>query len=106
MQTGLTVWMTGGYAIFYGLIAWSARKQSTISRSSTESEYKALANATSELVWVQSLLKELGVAQVRPPVLRCDNIGATYLSSNPIFHARKKHIEVDFHFVRKRVSQK
>jgi histone deacetylase 1/2 len=54
---------TGGYAIFYGgnLIAWSARKQPTVSRSSIESEYKALSNATTELVWVQSLLQELGV---------------------------------------------
>jgi histone deacetylase 1/2 len=99
---------TGGHAIFFGgnLIAWSARKQSTVSRSSTESEYKALANATAELIWVQSVLQELGVKQDRSPVLCCDNLGATYLSSNPVFHARTKHIEVDFHFVRERVAQK
>jgi hypothetical protein len=88
------------------LIAWSARKQATVSHSSTEAEYKAIANATAEIIWVQSLLRELGVSQSRPPVLSCDNIGGTYLSLNPVFHARTKHIEVDFHFVRERVTQK
>jgi histone deacetylase 1/2 len=99
---------TGGFAVYVGsnLVSWNAKKQATVSRSSTEAEYKSLANATAEVMWVQTLLDELGVSQSKAAVLWCDNIGATYLSANPVFHARTKHIEVDYHFVRERVARK
>jgi hypothetical protein len=56
-------------------------------------------------MWISSLLIELGVTQQRAPVLLCDNLGATYLTTNHVFHARMKHIEIDLHSVRERVAE-
>jgi hypothetical protein len=99
---------TGGFAIFLGsnLVSWRAGKQPTVSRSSTKAEYKAIANVTAEIMWVQTLLNELGILQPRVASLWYDNLGAMYLSANPVFHTRTKHIEVDYHFVRERVARK
>jgi hypothetical protein len=82
-------WSTSGFTIFLrsNLISWSARKQATVSISSMEAEYKSLANATAEVMWVQSILKELNIASPPSTRLWCDNIGATYLSANSVFHA-------------------
>jgi hypothetical protein len=87
-------------------VSWSSRKQQTVSRSSTEAEYKTLANATTKVIWIQSILQELGIKQSSTPVLWCDNLGATYLMANPTFHARMKHVEVDYHFVREKVARR
>ena len=91
-------WSTSGFLIYLdnNLVSWSSKKQPIVVRSSTKAEYTAIANASSELLCITSLLRELWI--VLPPwTLWCDNIGPTYLSTNPVFHARMKHIEVDFH---------
>ena len=64
--------------------------------------------------WLMALLRlssfsiywEMHILSNFAPTLWCDNLGATYLSTNSIFHARTKHVEVDYHFVRDRVEKK
>jgi hypothetical protein len=80
-------------------------KQSTISRSSTEAEYKAATNAATEIVWIQILLEEFGIFSPKQALLWCYNLGAKYLASNPVFYGRVKHIEIGCHFVRERVAK-
>lgn len=87
------------------LVSWSAKKRVTVARSSIEAEYKALANAAAEVVWLLQLFKDLGIAShLSPPILWCDNISAISLTTNPVFHARTKHVEVDFHFEREKIG--
>ncbi|XP_019156546.1 PREDICTED: uncharacterized protein LOC109153176 [Ipomoea nil] len=99
---------TSGFAVYLGgnLVSWSCRKQRTVARSSTEAEYKVLADVSAEVTWLVSLLREIGLSPESPPKLWCDNLGATYLCANPVFHARTKHVEIDYHFVRDEVSKK
>ena len=63
-----------------------------------------MANTAAELTWLSFILNDLRVSLPSPPVLHCDNISALYMTINPVFHARSKHIELDYHFVRERVA--
>jgi len=83
--------------VFFGHtpISWKFGKQRTVARSSTEAGYKALADGTAEVIWLQYLLTDLQISFASAPIIWCDNLGATYLSANPVFHACTKHVEVD-----------
>jgi hypothetical protein len=96
---------TFGFGILLGncLVSWSAKKQHVVSRSSTEAEYRSMAITTAELFLLRMLFKELRIGLLLAPILWCDNVSALALASNPIFHARTKHIEVDYHFIREKV---
>ena len=69
------------------LISWASRKQRVVSRSRTEVEYCALAAAIFEVTWVEHLLREIGCFITSIPILWCNNLSATYLTANPIFHS-------------------
>ncbi|KAL2923679.1 Retrovirus-related Pol polyprotein from transposon TNT 1-94 [Bienertia sinuspersici] len=96
-----------GYVLLLGKspISWKSKKQTTISRSSSEAEYRAMASAAAEVAWVVRLLEELDIHHLKPVTLHCDNQSALYIAKNPVFHERTKHIEIDYHFTRDKVLE-
>jgi hypothetical protein len=97
---------TSGYCVYLGssLVSWSSKRQPTVSRSSAEAEYRAVANVVAECTWLRQLLSELSCPVDKATVVFCDNVSAVYLSANPVHHRRTKHIELDIHFVREQVA--
>jgi len=96
---------TSGYCVSIGgnLISWKSKKQSVVARSRAEVEYRVMASAACELVWLKQLLQELQFGDVMQMTLVCDNQATLHISSNSVFHERTKHIEIDCHFVREKV---
>ena len=70
-----------------------------MARSSTEAEYRALADTISELLWLRWLLTDLDVSTSSTTPLYCDNQSAIHIAHNDVFHERTKHIEIDCHFI-------
>ena len=85
------------------MVTWKSKKQTIVARSSAETEYRAMTHTTSELIWLQHFLQEIGFPAPIPLQLFCDNQAALHIASNPVFHERTKHIEIDCHFIRDKI---
>ncbi|GJS43996.1 ribonuclease H-like domain-containing protein [Tanacetum coccineum] len=96
------------YCVFLNnsLVSWKSKKQNTLSKSLTEAEYRALALVTSEVIWILKFLKDLEIDNLLPVTLHCDSNSAIKIAANPVFQERTKHLEIDLHFVREKLSKR
>ena len=87
-----------------GIICWQSHAQKTVALSSTEAEYMALSDCSRQIVWLQSLLGELGFSHTRTPIYG-DNQGSMFIGSNPVQDRRTKHIDIRYHFIREKIVE-
>ncbi|GKE38291.1 ribonuclease H-like domain-containing protein, partial [Tanacetum coccineum] len=80
------------------------KKQSTLSRSLAEAEYRSMASVTCEIMWIVKIMKNLNVDNLIPAKLYCDNKSAIQITSNLVMHEKTKHFDLDVHLVREKVS--
>lgn len=98
---------TSGYCVLLGSspISWKTKKQSVVARSTAEAEYRAMALTCCEVTWISALLKDMGLQDLPPTIIKSDNQAALSIAANPVLHERTKHIEIDCHFIRDKIVE-
>jgi len=99
--------VTSGYVfrLWGGAISWQSKKQPSVSLATGDAEYVALAQASRELMWLRSIMSELGFAPDKPITLYGDNQASISIAKNPVGHTRAKQIDIRFHYLRELVER-
>jgi hypothetical protein len=97
-QTGYFLKLAGG------AISWVSRVQKTIALSSTEAEYMALSDCSRQVVWMHTLMGELGY-NLKPIPIYGNNQGLIFIASNPVTEKWSKHVNICLHYIREVIER-
>jgi hypothetical protein len=92
------------FCIDGGAVSWNSRKQAIISLSTTESEYVTMTHAAKEAIWIRMFISEILSPLSQPILLYCDNQSGIAVAKDDQFHARTKHIDIHYHFIRESIA--
>lgn len=97
---------TSRYYLFLAenLITLHNKKQPVVSRSSMKSKLKAMAQDVCEILWIKGILEDLKIQYESPMKLFCDNKSSINIAHNLMHHDQTKHVEVDYHFIKKEIE--
>ena len=87
------------------MVTWRSKKQNVVAQSSTKFEFQVVAHGIYELVWLKMILEELRIPYEKPKKLYCDNKATINIAHNLVQHDRIKHVEVDRHFIKKKLER-
>ncbi|KAK4393998.1 Retrovirus-related Pol polyprotein from transposon RE2 [Sesamum angolense] len=102
-QTRQPHWEAALHLVHYlrgSLVSWKTKKQTTVSRSSAEAEYRSMGTTVCELLWNNYLLKDFGIPIDSAIPFHRDNKAAIHITENHVFHESTKHLDIDCHLVR------
>lgn len=98
--------LTYGFCVLLGTspISWKTKKQSLVARSIAESEYRAIALTVCEITWLTALLKDMGIHNLPPTLLKYENKVALSIAANPVLHECMMHIKLNCHYIRDKIT--
>ena len=99
---------TTGYCTMLGgnLVTWRSKKQSVVSKSSTEAEFRAMSSGIDEVLWIRGILQDLRIPYEEPIRVLCDNRSAIHIAHDHVFPDQIRHINIDRFYIKKNSTKK
>ena len=86
-------------------MTWKSKKQSVGARNNAEPKFRAIAHGICEVIWLERLMKDIGIPLTQPTAIYSDSKSAISIVKNPMQHGRMKHVRIDRSFIKREIEE-